>query len=636
MCQNLPLKAIYLKSLTPFEILQISTKYTCISGSLQDRASYVELWRSAVSRRGDEKSFKKYCDLFNLSKNDINLMTSRIRDIKEEIEYPFWIDTLRLVMKGTNKEILTRHKRTATEEVPFEHIFYPFINYFNDRVSKGWKMSGTPIPDSSILQQLEQTLLTELSRLGQLALLDAFSEFKEKSQIEKDLEKVSQSNYLYRKFISKHWSDSYKSLFQEYSVLARKLAAMTYRFSNFAQGIFEKLHRDKSAIRYIFNLKLYDLKSIYLNAGDQHNGETTAILEFENNEKVVYKPGSLSTTKVYNRLLDWVNIKLNTELKQFEVIDKGTYGWLQFVDDEECKHEKDVKLFFEKAGVLLGIAYFLNSRDYHYENVIASGNSPVLIDHETIVGPTLKTSVQGKSGKPTIERITGSILESLLLPLDVEDIPSYVCGLGSSVMLSVNTSESAIVNCNQDDMKRTVRLKITNLYKSNKPCLGGKIKSLVNYQDELKRGFNKLYRLFLNNKNFLTSEASLLNDFKGQQIRHICRFTRVYYEIQKLLNQPEYMRDAIRYGLKLELLARAYLKQPELKALLKSERLQMLSGDIPAFYTNTSANQFELPDGEVLDIFELNTIDSIHSKIRNASLNDYDHQLNLINQVVHF
>lgn len=635
MGHNLQLKAIYLKSLTPFEVLQISTKYTCIFESLQGQASYIEFWQKAVSRDGDEENFRKYCDLLNLSKGDINLMTSKVRNIKEEIEYPPWIEILRSVMEYTDLEPLVFLKRLDTEEVPFEHIFYPFIQHFDYRISEGWRNSGTPVPDKSILQQLKQILLTELSTLGQLALLSAFSEFKEKSQIEEGLEKGSQSNKLYKKFISKHWSDSYKSLFQDYPVLARKLATTTYRFSNFAQGIFEKLHRDKSAIRYVFNLKICNIKRIHLNAGDQHNGESTVILEFENNEKIVYKPGSLSTTKVYNRLLTWINTELNIELKQFEVIDRGTYGWLQFVEEEECQHERDIKMFFEKAGVLLGVAYFLNSRDYHYENVIASGNSPVLIDHETIVGPTLKTSTQGESGKPTMERIAGSILESLLLPLDVEDIPSYACGLGSSIMLSINTSESVIVDCNQDNMKRTARLKIINLYKSNKPCLNGKIKSLFHYQEEFKRGFNKLYRLFLNNKTILTSESSLLNDFKGQKIRHICRFTRVYYEIQKHLNQPEYMRDAIKYGLKLELLARAYLKQPELKALLESERHQMLLGDIPAFYTDTSANQFELPNGEVLDIFELNTIDSIYSKIINASLNDYDHQLNLINQVVH-
>lgn len=199
----------------------------------------------------------------------------------------------------------------------------------------------------------------------------------------------------------------------------------TYRNIQFISKLFERLEKDYNDIENKFQVKLGELDDIILNAGDKHNGETTVILKFAKSYKVVYKPTNLEVTDAFNDLLDWVGDNLAIPLKKFKIINKEEYGWMEFVEYKECETLDDIEEYYEKAGIITGLAYFLSTRDYHYENVIASGNCPVLIDHETIIGPKIKYRIKNDT-----KRLENSILESLLLPTD-ETGDREICGLGS-------------------------------------------------------------------------------------------------------------------------------------------------------------------------------------------------------------
>lgn len=171
------------------------------------------------------------------------------------------------------------------------------------------------------------------------------------------------------------------------------------------------------------------------------------------------------------------------------------------------------------------------------------------------------------------------------------------------------------------------------LYKKNKPILNNKIEPLVNYQHEFKIGFENMYKFILNNKTHLLSKNSPINYFENIKIRFINRRTSVYFKLLKLLNKSEYLKDPIKYGLKLELLARAYNINGNWLSLLSSERKQMLLGDIPAFYVNTLTNSI-ITSNEEVRILQLNAIDNIKSKIMKAGMDDFQHQIGLINEVI--
>lgn len=63
---------------------------------------------------------------------------------------------------------------------------------------------------------------------------------------------------------------------------------------------------------------------------------------------------------------------------------------MEAISYSECNTLDEVSDFYYKIGELLCILYTLNSKDFHCENIIADGDSPVLIDLETLLHGTLE------------------------------------------------------------------------------------------------------------------------------------------------------------------------------------------------------------------------------------------------------
>lgn len=622
-------KKLYLSALTPFELLAFSKQNEILFKKRESDFSYLNYWKESICKKASDEAFYKYCSFNQLDFADVSVMTSLADDTTEKIDFPSWIHTLEEVLNNMPK--IFEKSKGEMEEKAFYHFFVPFINLFSVKLEQNLKSIDVTF-DLNLIDQLNLVLYRELFELSHLVLLKEFSKYKN-AQENQDTANTTIEDYYYEKFISALLLDKFHNLFLSYPILARKLAVKTERFLKFITNLFEKFKVDKAEIEYYFETKLSKISKLHLNSGDLHNGESTVIFEFDNGYKIVYKPTNVAVTFAYNQFLNWVNESLGKELKSFNVIDKNTYGWLEFVEHAECKTIDDVKLYYESAGILVGVAYFLNARDYHFENVIASGNCPVLIDHETTILPTIKL-FHTQTYTEEDENIVGTILESLLLPIKNQNIPVYACGFGSSVQLEYNCTVQRIENSNKDTMQKVQEMVFKNLYKSNKPKLNNKIENLTDYQSEFKIGFDKIYKLVLENKNFLLSKNSPFEHFRDLKIRFINRQTGVYFKILRLLNSPEYLEDAIKYGLKLELLARAYATIGNWSPILISEREQMLLGDIPVFYLHTQSENLDLGNGQVVDLLESNALESVNNKIKKANLEDYQHQVNLIQEAI--
>lgn len=140
--------------------------------------------------------------------------------------------------------------------------------------------------------------------------------------------------------------------------------------------------------------------------------------------------------------------------------------------------------------------------------------------------------------------------------------------------------------------------------------------------------------MILNNKSLLISIDSPLSSFYNIEIRFLLRNTFVYGKILNILNKPELLKDSKEYGLKLEVLARAYLNNNNIEyfPFLKSERDQMINDDIPVFYTTTSSKFLKMSNGTMIDFFENSAMENVMRKINEADDNDYNIQINLIKE----
>lgn len=499
----------------------------------------------------------------------------------------------------------------ATEKIPFIEIIMPYADKFISNCE-------AKLPDS-LKDKLLLNLLVELSSFAELTLqyeLDAFVK-EGKDDLAGYNERIS------------------KSLPEDYPVLDRILKIKTRKFSKHISNIATRFQHDYEKIINMLNIeqarKIVEIINIDTSLGDNHNGEGTALVSLSNGAKLIYKPRNVSITNSYNIFIDWLNLNLQTNLKTFEVIDCENYGWLEFVNDEGVNSIKDLEGYYFKAGVLLSATFLLGSVDCHHENIIASGNSPVIIDHETIIQAFLvNQSFHSWDDQNKVPR--SSVLESMLITNDGYGIPLNFTGYGINGMINVTELEKKVINSNTIKSKRVARFVTRNLIKKNIPICNGKYTFANEYKTSFIDGFTAAYDLFFNSKEDLKSASSPINSFKNKEIRYVWRPTFIYYKILQYMRSATYMSNFEVYRSKIhELLSKAYLEDhmKDYNFILNFEVDQMLDGEIPIFNFNSSDKV--LYNNRSFKIFEFNCIENIAKRLDTLSPENKDNQIGFIN-----
>ena len=170
------------------------------------------------------------------------------------------------------------------------------------------------------------------------------------------------------------------ALIAEYPVLARSLVTATEFWHAAAEEFLRHLATDVDALERTFASpgQLGTLASLIGNAGDGHrHGRSVIIAEFSSGTRIVYKPRSLAVDRHFNALVDWLNARgQSPPLRGVRTIALGDHGWSEFVTTEPCGSVDGVERFYDRFGAYLALLYILNATDFHYENVIASGEHP--------------------------------------------------------------------------------------------------------------------------------------------------------------------------------------------------------------------------------------------------------------------
>lgn len=121
--------------------------------------------------------------------------------------------------------------------------------------------------------------------------------------------------------------------------------------------------------------------------GDRHHGGRTVVeLTFEHGLRLVYKPRPVTLLAAWGRLVR--RIEHWASCGTFElpkVLERRGYGWVSWVDEVPCARVEEIPSLYRKMGVLLALAYVLGATDLHAENLVVHGDSPVLVDAETIL-----------------------------------------------------------------------------------------------------------------------------------------------------------------------------------------------------------------------------------------------------------
>jgi type 2 lantibiotic biosynthesis protein LanM len=536
--------------------------------------------------------------------------------------------------------------------LPFEDLLFPFVTHARRRVLSDCATYGALT--GSVRAQLERALLALLAHVAGQTFNLEFTAYRALRQFEEDPFRAGSGSKpgtrLYRAFVSNLLQDRLFSFFSEYPVLARLLSTCVSQWVQSTGEFVERFREDEADLRHLFGSDLaFDrIVSIETSISDRHNdGRTVAIVSFDSGAKLVYKPKPLDLDVKFLCFIDWANnAGLSVPLKIPRVLNRGAWGWAEYIAPAELPCHESTPLFYRRIGMLLCLAYILGEVDWHFENLIASGEHPVPVDFETLLHPR----VQGRPGvvelatevERTIEDLVrDSVLRTGLLPPFgvLEEDGEF----DSSGLTGDSGQKTQFVRFDWKDVN-TDGLELTPFYsetraKSNLPRIRGEKVSPVDFQPDLIGGFTEMYELVLRNRDTLMAQGAALACFEQCHTRFVFRSSSFYSHILLRSLHPDYLRDGFAHSVQLDILSAALLKSnicPASWPALRKEHEALERLDIPLFRIASDSDRIRIGSGEfITNLVPESGFARLGWRVRSLGPADLKFQIGIIEKALH-
>ncbi|MGE7674928.1 type 2 lanthipeptide synthetase LanM family protein [Lysinibacillus sp. NPDC094403] len=433
-----------------------------------------------------------------------------------------------------------------------------------------------------------------------------------------------------------------KALYIEYESLTNLLFTIINNYLNF---LFNMLHTTSQELKNI-SIALFDtecigkLINVSLNMGDTHNGgKTVSILTFEGNKKVVYKPRSLAFDQKYSELLSWIENNKSEHLKDIKsakVYTKDDHGWMEFIEHTSCNNIDQVKLFYIRSGQLLCLLYALNAKDFHSENLIASGEHPYLIDLETLLQPDFENKLREETViNTTQDFINKSVYSIFLLPsrmtINKNENNTKVVdfgGMAGSTKQQAPIKSSVIINKNSDEIRVITDYGLLDI-NDNNPRINEELIQSELFIDDIQCGFINMYRWIMDNKTCFTNKLREL--YTNEKCRVVCKPTFIYSQLLTSSYHPDLLRNPIHREVYFSRIALSELKKG-FEYFSYQEHRDLMNGDIPYFSVYVDKKVLVDSKNKIIPNFEFehSTIETVITKIQQMNETDLNKQITLI------
>lgn len=348
------------------------------------------------------------------------------------------------------------------------------------------------------------------------------------------------------------------------------------------ESISEAFINDKEELSNVFGKKFGKIDDMEIGNGDTHQlGKTVAILTGDFG-KVVYKSRDFYNDSALNDIVEFLNrYSIRCKLKKNRVLGKKGYGWQEFIETKECMNDEEVARFYYREGIYLAIFYIFNSGDMHYENIIADGEYPRMIDTETLVTLSGYKNISLKENVHNFAR--DNVLSTSFLPIknkrNVMDVD--LCGLSGGNLKSQKMKEYDIENYGTDQMKLVRKYICQQMEQTNIPKMNGEQVDILAWREQLIEGFEDAMNIFYKNKEQL-SECIAKSDIKYSHQRQLFRNTYSYAKFLQTGCYPTYLTS-------LEQRKKLFEKMRN-SGNIKNQRVEheislLMEGCIPAYYS---------------------------------------------------
>ncbi len=400
------------------------------------------------------------------------------------------------------------------------------------------------------------------------------------------------------------------ALFAEYPVLARQLVTKVQQTSAALVELLTHLVHDWTVLCAIFadDRQPGALTEVAFGAGDTHrDGRSVAILRFANGLRLVYKPRALAVDVHFQSLLSWLNRQgAQPAFRTLAVLDRETHGWIEFVAAAPCTTSDEITRFYTRQGGYLALLHLLSAADFHFENLIAAGEHPLLIDLEALFHPDIMDYDPSKPGELAQQALDQSVLSIGMLPQRLRFHAGAatidISGLGAAGTQLTPDKLPVWAGVGTDEMRLT-RQHIEFRSDGHRPALNGQDVDVRAYGGAVARGFEQVYRLLLRQRIAFMAPDGPLARFADAEVRVVARATRTYSLLLQESTHPDLLRNALDRDRLYTRLWRDVAVSPRLARLLQAERRDLHQGDVPIFLTNPATRHLWDSQGEQIADF---------------------------------
>lgn len=372
------------------------------------------------------------------------------------------------------------------------------------------------------------------------------------------------------------------------------------------------------------------LAAVAGNLGDRHRGGRSVLrATFASGREVVYKPRSLAVDVHFQALLAWLNDRgAQPAFRTLAIVNRHDHGWVEVVQRHSCTSAAEVERFYQRHGGSLAVLYALEATDFHCENVIASGEHPVLLDLEGLFHPRI--GVADDAAPPAGEALAHSVMRVGLLPDRYWSNGSHD-GIDISGIGAVSGQLTADVVPQWEglgtDTMRFTRKRVAVRERVNRPLLDGVEVDAIEYGDAIVSGFTGIYQLLLRHRDALVADDGPLSRFAGDDVRVIVRPTRIYAMMLEDSVHPDLLRDARDHERFLDRLWVGIDLCPHLARTIPAEHEDLRNGDIPLFTTQPGSRDVWTSRGDRLpDLLAEAASTSVRRRVDRLSPHDLDRQ----------
>jgi len=424
----------------------------------------------------------------------------------------------------------------------------------------------------------------------------------------------------YRKEIYEIYPALYESMIRTLGNFVRNIEELSDRFAKDREGINQRFYPGNPC---------KEIRQIGGGSSDSHrHGQRVFILELDNGEKLVYKPRSLAIDEAYETLLRWVFENVGMSCWWCQVWNKEGYGWCQWVSSVSCSSREELERYYYRNGIILCVSYLLGSEDMHYENLIAHGEYPVIVDLEMAVGSRGTRMKKELTG--TEKFYQESVLQTGILPLytwNEEGEGVNVGAINGKGGQLIPVAMPIVVNPGTVKMHIEYRRPMMGEGK-NLATLNGKFVEPFEFLEEIQKGFERAYT-FLAKQQKETLE--MLGLFRSVPIRYLVRDTQQYSMLLVTLCHPDLLvKDPNRQAV-WGALERGIEQEESTGWILEQERQELLQGDIPYFcYTACKRELCSGTGKKWRDFFDDTAMQCMENRLKHMSDTDLKRQKKLI------